>query len=246
MASLNWTAPLPAREIVPDRAAEIDRKRWPATIPAVAQLLDEGISLGRATVLVGANGAGKSTIVEAIAMVYGMNAEGGSSGVRNRTFPSESPLHQWIRVVRGPGATKWGYFIRAETMHGLFTYLENNRGNSNDPVFHAMSHGESFLRILSTRRFRDDGFFVLDEPEAGLAFSAQLTLLGKLIEMSERSGTQILLATHSPILASLPGATLYELDNEGFHQTTWEDLAVVGDYRRFMADPARYLRYLTE
>lgn len=246
MTKADWTAPLPARRLEPVRGVDIERKRWPVTIPAVRQLLDDGMDLGKATVLVGANGTGKSTIVEAIAMAYGMNAEGGSSGVRNRTFASESPLHEWIRIVRGPGATKWGYFIRAETMHGLFTYLENNRGNTNDPVFHAMSHGESFLRILSTSRFRSDGLFVMDEPEAGLAFAAQMTLLGKLIAMAERERTQIVLATHSPILAAFPNAKLIELDADGFHDTTWEQLAVVGDYRRFMADPNRYLRYLTE
>lgn len=245
VADLDWAAPLPARRIEPERSVRLDRKQWPATIPAVAQLLDDGMQLGRVTLLVGANGAGKSTIVEAIAMAYGMNGEGGSSGARNSTFASESALHEDLRIVRGPGATRWGYFIRAETMHGLFTYLENNRGGTDDPVFHEMSHGESFLQILDTRRFRRDGFFVMDEPEAGLAFEAQLILLGKLIAMSERNGTQILLATHSPILASLPGATLIELDDDGFRRTTWEDLAVVGDYRRFLTEPDRYLRYLT-
>lgn len=242
----DWTKPLPARSLTPDRQADVDLGRWPATIPAVRQLLRNGMDLGHATVLVGANGTGKSTIVEALAMVYGMNPEGGSTGAVHRTFDSESPLHEWLRIVRGPGAAKWGYFVRAETMHGLFTYLEHNREGSNDPVFHMMSHGESFLRILDTSRFKGDGLFIMDEPEAGLAFSAQLILLGKLIAMSERKGTQIVLATHSPILASFPGAKLIELDVEGFHETTWEQLAVVGDYRRFMSDPQRYLRYLTE
>ena len=238
--------PLPARRVAPEHGLKVDRRQWPATIPAVRQLLADGLDLGRATVLVGANGAGKSTIVEAIAMAYGMNAEGGSPGARHRTFRSESPLHEWIRIVRGPGATRWGYFIRAETMHGLFTYLENNREGSIDPVFHAYSHGESFLQILDTDRFRSDGLFVMDEPEAGLAFAAQLVLLGRLIAMSERTGTQIVLATHSPILASFPGALLIELDDEGFRETRWEELAVVGDYRRFLADPQRYVRYLVD
>lgn len=241
MADLHWSTPLPARRIEPEKGVSVDRARWPGSVPAVAQLLDEGMTLGRATVLVGANGAGKSTIVEAIAMTYGMNAEGGSTGARNATFVSESPLHESLRIVRGPGATRWGYFIRAETMHGLFTYLESSKREG----FHELSHGESFLQLLDSCRFQSDGLFVLDEPEAGLAFEAQLVLLGKLIAMVERDGTQILLATHSPILASMPGATLIELNDEGFRRTTWEDLAVVGDYRRFLADPARYLRYLT-
>ena len=149
----------------------------------------DGLDLARCTVLVGENGSGKSTLVEALAMAAGMNAEGGSTGATHRTHASESPLHEWLTVVRDPGAPRWGYFVRAETMHGLFTYLDTSRrvAVERDPAFHGLSHGESFVSLLGTRRFRGEGLFVMDEPEAGLSFSAQLHLVAELAEMARRA-----------------------------------------------------------
>lgn len=244
----SWMEPLPVRRVARTADTTLTGQEWPATLAPVGQLLRDGLDLGRATILVGENGTGKSTIVEAIAMAYGMNAEGGSTGARNRTWESEPMLHNSLRIERGPGASKWGYFIRAETMHGLFTYLDGSRAGSHtlDPEFHRLSHGESFLSMLHTRRFLGAGFFVLDEPEAGLSFTAQLGLIGALADLAGRSGTQVLIATHSPILASLPGATILELDEDGFHETRFEDLAVVEHYRRFLDGPERYLRHVVD
>lgn len=216
---------------------------WPYTIPAVAQLLRDGLELDDLTVLVGENGTGKSTIVEAVAMAYGLGAEGGSVNGRDVTWSSESPLHADLRLVRGGGASKWGYFLRAETMHGMFTYLQSS-GPERD--FHSRSHGEAFWDIITTSRFSDGGLFVLDEPEAGLSFDAQLRLVALLLELADRRGAQVLMATHSPILASVPGAALYELSDEGVHPTRWEDLAMVDHYRRYLDAPDRYLRHLLE
>ena len=74
---------LPLRRVEARVTGEVPERRddvWPFDIPAVAQLLREGLDLGPATVLVGENGAGKSTLVEGIAMAYGLNPEGGSTG----------------------------------------------------------------------------------------------------------------------------------------------------------------------
>ena len=62
--------------------------------------------------------------------------------------------------------------------------------------------------------------------------------------MRARPGVQVVLATHSPILTALPGATILELDGDGFHESSWADLDVVDHYRRFLAAPQRYLRHL--
>jgi len=225
--------------------AAID-SNWLTSLAPVRQLLAEGLDLSQATVLVGENGTGKSTLVEAIAMAFGMNGEGGSTGAMHTTWTSESPLHDWLQLVRGAGASKWGYFVRAETMHGLFTFLDGSRRDSptRDPEFHRLSHGESFRALLDTRRFRGDGFYVLDEPEAGLSFTAQLRLLGDLMNMSTNDGAQVLVATHSPIIASLPGAELLELDEDGYHERRWADLDLVMHYRNFCEAPQRYPRHL--
>jgi predicted ATPase len=241
----SWLRPLPVRAIREREGDRLDRSAWPAIVPAVRQLLDDGLEPGSLTILVGENGSGKSTVVEGIALAYGLSPEGGSTGARHSTRASESCLHTALQLSRGAGASRWGYFLRAETTHGLFTYLQENPSpHSGDPEFHALSHGESFLAMLETERFTRGGLFVLDEPEAGLSFTAQLTLVGHLVELAADPRSQVIMATHSPVLAATPGADLLQLDGEGLHPTTWADLAVVDHYRRFLAEPERYLRHL--
>ncbi|MDQ2782387.1 AAA family ATPase [Lapillicoccus sp.] len=242
----SWMDPLPVRRIVRREGASLPADRWPLTLAPIAQLLDRGLDLGRSTVLVGENGAGKSTLVEAIAIAYGLSREGGSTGARHSTYASESPLHDAIALVRGAGASRWGYFLRAETTHGLFTYLHDNPGDRPEPDFHALSHGESFLAMLGTERFDGKGLFVLDEPEAGLSFTAQLALVGSLHALTSQPGRQVLLATHSPVLAALPGTTILQLDDTGIRETRWEDLDVVDHYQRFLDAPQRYLRHIVD
>jgi predicted ATPase len=112
----------------------LESDRWPLTIPAVAQVVRDGLDLPKGvTFLVGDNGSGKSTLVEGVAMAYGMSPEGGSTGSRHSTRPTESPLGQALVVRRGLGAERWGFFLRAETMHGWYTYLEANPGKWGDP-----------------------------------------------------------------------------------------------------------------
>jgi predicted ATPase len=234
----------PVRRIAERDDHRLSRDRWPATLPGVRRLLDDGVDLGGLTILVGENGTGKSTIVEGVAIAFGLSPEGGSTGARHSTRPSESPLGEFLQLTRGAGASRWGYFLRAETMHGLFSYLEANPGGSYEPVFHELSHGESFLAMLATDRFSGGGFFVLDEPEAGLSFESLLVLAGLLAELAADPRSQVLLATHSPVLAAIPGAALLQLDEHGLAPTAWDDLAVVDHYRRFLAAPMQYLRHV--
>jgi predicted ATPase len=221
------------------------RDSWPFTIPAVRQLMSVGLDLGQATILVGENGSGKSTIVEALAEAYGLNPEGGSTGARHTTRRSESPLAETISLVRGAGAAKGGYFLRAETMHGFYTYLEDVGMGS----FHERSHGESFLDLIESRAFDNrgnprSGLYLFDEVESALSFTSSLRVLAIMRELLRSPGVQVLLATHSPILAALPGATILELDDEGFRESVWEDLDMVINERFFLADPQRFLRHL--
>jgi predicted ATPase len=228
--------PEPEHELVPDR--------WPVTIPAVAQLLRDGLTLPRGvTFLVGENGSGKSTLVEGVAMAYGLGSEGGSTGSRHATRGSESPLSRALRLQRGLGAGRWGFFLRAETMHGFYTYLEQNPGGG-EPAFHELSHGESFLAVIG-RRFDSPGFYCLDEPEAALSFTSTLSLMHTLLTLAADGG-QVLCATHSPLLAALPGATLLEVGDWGLRERSWEELDLVWHWRRFLATPEAYLRHLRD
>lgn len=208
----------------------------------VTQLLTNGLDLAPGvTFLVGENGSGKSTIVEAVAEEFGLNAEGGTPNARHVTSDERSDLAHRIALERTGGSSRWGFFLRAETMHGLYSYLDS-LGSA--PSLHHLSHGESFLEVLRSR-FTDVGFYVLDEPEAALSFSGTLTLLATLDELV-RAGSQVVCATHSPLLASLPGATIIELDGTGMHAAIWSDLDLVAHWRNYLADPQRYLRHLLD
>jgi predicted ATPase len=217
---------------------------YPASIPAVAQVLSEGLDLGPgATFLVGENGSGKSTLVEAIATSFGLSPEGGSTHSQHSTRPTESSLGDALQLVRGAGSSKWGFFLRAETMHGWYTYLEDH-ASPYDPVFHEMSHGESFLALLESR-FSGKGFFCLDEPEAALSFSSTLGLIATLQRVVARGG-QVLCATHSPVLAAMPGARVLETGPWGLRESSWEDLEIVDHWRRYLGEPWSYLRHLQD
>ncbi|WP_425472915.1 AAA family ATPase [Vallicoccus soli] len=233
---------LPVRRVEHRPSQDVVEEGWPFTLAPVRQLLRDGLDLGPGvTFLVGENGSGKSTLVEAVAMAYGLGAEGGSSGSLHATRPSESPLHRVLRLVREPGAARWGYFVRAETAHGLYTYLEENPG-VRDPRFHELSHGEGFLALFGSR-MDTRGFYVLDEPESALSFTSCLALAGQLAEHAA-AGSQVLCATHSPLLTALPGARVLELSEDGFAEVAWQDLALVDHWRRYLADPRAYLRHL--
>ena len=236
----------PIVEVTRSDDAVIAPHEWPSDIPAVRQLLEEGLRLDPGvTFLVGENGSGKSTLVEGIALAYGLSPEGGSRGARHSTRPTESPLSDWLTLQRGIGAPRWGFFLRAETMHSFYTYLEENPSmTGGDTAFHEMSHGESFLAILDTR-FDSPGFSCLDEPEAALSFASTLTLIATLRRIADEGG-QILCATHSPILAALPGAQIIEVGPDGMRPTEWDDLELVRHWKSYLDAPGQYLRHLLD
>jgi predicted ATPase len=127
-------------------------------------------------------------------------------------------------------------------MHGFYTYLENHPGGR-DPEFHEMSHGESFLEILGSRR-DGPGFFLLDEPESALSFTGSLGLVGLLHAVANRGNAQVVVATHSPLVAAAPGAHIIEVGEWGLRDASWEDLAIVQHWRSFLDEPERYLRHV--
>ena len=217
---------------------------WPATVPAAAQLLREGLELAPGlTILVGENGSGKSTVVEMMAEAYGLNPQGGSilaPAVRVR--PTEPGAGNRLLVERGAGSrSAWAYFLRADTMHSLYTYLEEHRG-SRPERFHELSHGQGFLEILRTR-VNQRGFYLMDEPDAPLSFVSCLSLLALLHDLAA-AGSQLVIATHSPVVAAVPGARIVELGDWGIRPANWDDLEIVQSWRMFLGNPGRFLRYL--
>src|SRR5271165_6699102 len=131
--------------------------------------------------------------------------------------------------------------VRADTMSQLYTYLEQNPGGRPERL-HELSHGEGFLEILRTR-VNQEGFYLMDEPDAPLSFVASLGLAALLHDLAA-AGSQLVVATHSPVIAAIPGAHLLELGPWGMRPSVWEDLSLVIAWRQFMRDPHSYFRHL--
>jgi predicted ATPase len=223
-----------------DRVPSFDQ--YPFAIPAIRTLeelrFDPGVAF-----LIGENGSGKSTPIEAIAIVAGFNPEGGSRNFRFAARPSESPLHEALRLARGPQRERVGFFLRAETLFNLATEVEQRALAAYGwEDMHAKSHGEAFLWLVK-ERFHPRGLYILDEPEAAPSPQRQLALL-RLIHDLVQARCQFIIPTHSPILMAYPGATMYGLSEEGIVSTSYEETEHYQVTRGFMANHRDYIRRL--
>ncbi len=220
---------------------------WPFTIPAVRRLRGRGLTLRRPiTFLVGDNGSGKSTIIEAVAEAYGLDVRGGHG---NRKYApaetgTEGPLGSALTLKR-EGRGSPGFFLRAETALGVFTFMSDKGvpGYGDDHLAQ-VSHGESFLQVVQGRFLRP-GLYLLDEPEAALSFDGCLRLMSYFHQVV-RVGGQVICASHSPILTAFPDADIHLLDDAGMTRTAWDDLPFVQHWRTFLWDPALNLEPLLE
>lgn len=219
----------------------------------MSDLAERGLRFTRpVTFLVGENGSGKSTVAEALAEAFGLDSYGGKAGTRYASTRPKSELGQALKLstslagqamMSGPRKGRSGFFLRAETAMGLLSRLSGVPGYWDENT-DEMSHGEGFLTVFDAM-FARKGFYVLDEPESALSFSASLRLVA-LFERLGRSGAQVVCATHSPILASTPGAAIYEFGANGISEVAWEDLMIVEHWRRYLGDPQAYLRHLLD
>lgn len=197
---------------------------YPFCLPVVRNLTNLPFH-PQVTFFVGENGTGKSTLLEAIAVAYGLNAEGGS---KNFTFASQethSDLHDCMRIVKGIRRAKDSFFLRAESFYNLATTIDDLDQDGSGPriidsygsrSLHKQSHGESFFAVFMNR-FRGQGIYILDEPEAALSPSRQMSMLSRIHELVKRD-SQFIIATHSPILMAYPDAYIYEIDEAGYMQ----------------------------
>jgi predicted ATPase len=212
-----------------DRVSSFDR--FPFSIPAIKNL--PRLELSPVTFFIGENGTGKTTLLEAIAMVEGFNREGGS---RNFHFASNKDwkpddLAWAIGVARPPRRIKGsdGFFVRAESFFNVASEIDRLAREPGGggllsyyggKSLHARSHGEGFLTLF-TERFGGNGLYLLDEPESALSPQRQLTFLTVIHDLIER-GSQFLIATHSPIIMAYPGATIYQFTDKGVERIDYE------------------------
>jgi predicted ATPase len=226
--------------------ADGDDDGHPFDIPAIRQLAGSaGLDLDTAvTFLVGDNGSGKSTLLEAIAVAAGYNPEGGTRSFAFATREgSVSDLHGQVGLVWSPGSRGTGFFLRAESFFNVATAVEQAgvRGYG-DRSLHEQSHGESFLSLV-LHRFEDGGLYLLDEPEAALSVRGQLALLRRVHELVG-TGSQFVIATHSPVLLAYPGARIHAMGPDGIAVVDYEDTEPYQLTRAFLEAPERFLRHL--
>jgi len=189
------------------------------------------------TFLVGENGTGKSTLLEAIAVAIGLNAEGGSRNFNFSTRESHSALWQSLRLVRSWARPKDHYFLRAESFYNVASEIEDlGVGEAyGGRSLHSQSHGESFFALMM-KRFRGHGLYLLDEPEAALSPQRQIQMLGRMRKLVHQK-SQFVICTHSPILLAYPNALIFELDGEGYRQVSYTQTANYRVYKEFLDDP---------
>ena len=202
---------------------QIHRNSYLRRIPALGEL--SGLEFtAPVTLFVGENGTGKSTLLEALAVAYGFNPEGGTKNYSFSTYDSHSQLCRAIRLTRGYRRTEDGYFLRAESFYNVATkemeYVDPRHPSQR---YHDRSHGESFLALFQ-RRLGSRGIFLFDEPEAALS--------------------QFIIATHSPILLAIPGAVLLSFDDGAIHPCTYQETGSYQITRLFINDRERVLREL--
>lgn len=105
----------------------------------------------------------------------------------------------------------------------------------------AASHGESFIKLFQAR-MSGPGLYLLDEPEAPLSPMRLLSLISLIRE--READSQFIIATHSPMLLSYPGARIYLMDADPIRPVRYEELESVRLIKDFLAAPERYLKHL--
>lgn len=226
---------------------------YTAQIPS----LRDGLQLrlkSNVTFFVGENGSGKSTLLEGIAESCGFSLSGGNRNHNRNTgyrFEGyESPLTEILQLSWTPRRINDGFFMRAENFFNFASYidelaLEDNRilqaygGRS----LHEQSHGESFLSLFNNQF--ESGIYLLDEPEAALSPARILAFISVINQLEQSGRAQFIIATHSPILICYPGASIYQFDEDGIAETTYEDTEHFTLTKSFLDNPRLYLRHLT-
>ena len=202
---------------------KIDRHSYLRGIEAIRDL-DYLAFKKNITIFVGENGSGKSTMLEAIAVNYGFNPEGGTRNYNFSTYDSHSELCEAIRLSRGISKPGWGYFLRAESFYNVASAEEEysrERGAPPSQHYHERSHGESFLQLVQSN-FKGHSLYLLDEPEAALSPQRQLTLLLEIVNCA-RENSQFIMVTHSPILLGIPEAEILSFDDGQVHSISYEE-----------------------
>lgn len=201
------------------------------------------------TFLIGENGVGKSTFIEAVAVGLGLNAEGGTQNFNFYTKETHSELYEYLKISKGIKRPKTKFFLRAETFYNVSSELDDietglmgtHYKDYGGKSLHVCSHGEAFMQLMQNR-FTDHGLYILDEPEAALSPSRQLSLL-VLIDELVKQGSQFIISTHSPILIAYRDGEILDL-NHHFEKVNFKDTDIYQTYIMFLQNPEMMQHHL--
>jgi len=235
---------------------DVPKENYLADLPVIKNLASvrELPISKRVTFIIGENGTGKSTLLEAIAVACGFNAEGGTKNFCFSTAETHSRLAEYITVCRGTKREKDGFFLRAESFYNVASNIDEMDavpaaapkviGSYGGRSLHRQSHGESFM-ALEENRFGGNGLYLLDEPEAALSPARQMTLLAHIKQLEDQN-SQFIIATHSPMLLTYPGAEIYVLTEDGIISSPYDETEHYKLAKAFLDNPAKMYRYLFE
>ena len=237
------------KEIYKINIEDFEEYSYLRNIPSLKSF--QGIKIEKpVTFFVGENGSGKSTLLEAIAIALGLNPEGGSKNFNFATKETHSELGKILEIARGSRREEDGFFLRAESFYNLATEVEELNGSGFSSLYdsyggkslHDQSHGESF-RSLILNRFRSRGIYLLDEPEAALSPTSQMSLLCIIDELVKKD-TQFIIASHSPIILAYPNADIYEFSEAGIEKKSYKETESYSVTKAFLDDPERMMNFL--
>lgn len=232
------------------RSIELNRENvpsfseYPFNLPAIRDL--HSLSFHpKVTFIIGENGSGKSTMLESIAVAYGFNAEGGTKSFNFSSRATYSNLSNYVKVIKGTKKPRTGFFLRAKSFYNFASNVDdlevvNSYGGRS---LHEQSHGESFLAVF-LNKFTGEGIYILDEPEAALSPSRQMSMLTRMHELV-KEGSQFIIATHSPIIMAYPQAVIYKI-KEGFEQIDYNETEHYQVTQYFLNNTQKMLSILLE
>lgn len=236
-----------------DRVKDWDS--YPVCLPVIRNLQEISFR-SRICFFAGENGTGKSTLLEAIAAHYGFGREGGTRNFRNDSTESNCSVDPLVRALRlsFDNRTGAGFFLRAESLFNAVSYMDelDKEGGFGPPIssfyggrsLHTRSHGETFFTVLDLK-FRRNGLFLLDEPEAALSPQRQLAFLVLIHDVLRAyRDAQFIISSHSPVLLGYPEAQILSFDDGLIHEIEYEQTASLQIVRRFLNHRKRFLEEL--
>jgi len=225
-----------------------NKREFPFNLPLVSNGLEIEFTKP-ITIFVGENGSGKSTLLEAIAAKCGFSLTGGNRNHLLDESANQTALSSVAKLFWLPKVTK-GFFMRAECFFDFATQIDEIAktdarvlSSYGDKSLLAQSHGESFLSLFNNR-FGERGVYILDEPEAALSPTRQLSLLAIMNQMEKEEQNQFIIATHSPILLSYPSAEILSLDSGKLKPIEYKETEHYKLTKAFLENPERFFRHL--